>query len=191
MRRSMIRGTLMAAALGLLGSVTTAGASAATNDRFVRVTAANSPFGKRNTAYSFMSEANQKLVSAELNWDGGDYGALRARATDLGPWEGFSLEVQGNSTWTIKSLANGKFVSAELNYVGGTYGLLRARADVAAEWEKFDLYYNEARKLFTLKSQANGKFVSAELNYGGDAYGILRARATNVGPWEWFRMWGF
>ncbi|GAA4235039.1 hypothetical protein GCM10022254_41370 [Actinomadura meridiana] len=191
MRRLMIRVTLMVAALGLLGSVTTVGASAATTDRFILVTEANSPFGKGTVGCcTITSDANGKLVSAELSYRGGDYGMLRARADVADAWEKFELSVS-DSTWTIKSNANQKFVSAELNYGGGDYGMLRARADVADAWEKFDLYYNEAQNLYAFKSQANGKFVSAELSYGGGDYGMLRARATEIQAWETFRLGSF
>ncbi|MUN39439.1 fascin domain-containing protein [Actinomadura litoris] len=190
MRRLMIRVALMVAAPGLLGSVTAAGASAATGDRFVLVTAANSPFGKRMAGSTLTSDANGKLVSAELNYGRGDYGMLRARADVAAEWERFHLEVWGKLTWTIRSGANQKFVSAELNYDWKNYAMLRARADVAGEWEKFDLYYNQTRDLWAFKSKANGKFVSAELNYDGDRNGMLRARADYIGPWEWFRMGG-
>ncbi|MUN41601.1 fascin domain-containing protein [Actinomadura litoris] len=187
MRRLMIRATIMVAALGLLGSVTTTGASAATKDRLVLVTAANSPFGKRLAGSTITSNANGRLVSAELNYGRGDYGMLRARADVAAEWERFDLSASG-AVWMIKSDANQKFVSAELNYDWKNYAMLRARADVVAEWEKFNLYYSPSRDLYAFKSQANGKFVSAELNYDGDRNGMLRARATEIGPWEWFRL---
>ncbi|WP_242887602.1 fascin domain-containing protein [Actinomadura litoris] len=191
MRRLMIRALLMVAALALLGSVTPAGASAATTDRFRLVTAANSPFGKgANGCCTLLSDANGKYASAELGYRGRDYGMLRARADVADAWERFAL-TGTDTTWTVKSEGNGKYVSAELGYSGNGYGMLRARADVADAWEKFDLYYNKAQNLYALKSQANGKFVSAELGYRGREYAMLRARASEIGAWEKFRLGAF
>ncbi|MEU8247231.1 hypothetical protein [Nonomuraea sp. NPDC048916] len=42
--------------------------------------------------YAFYSQANSKFVSAEFGYGGSLYGMLRARPTNVGPWELFYLQ---------------------------------------------------------------------------------------------------
>jgi hypothetical protein len=88
---------------------------------------------------TIQSLANNQYVSAELNYSGGDYGMLRARASTASGWERFLLvgDCASSSGCAIQSLANNQYVSAELNYSGGDYGMLRARSSTASGWEWF------------------------------------------------------
>jgi hypothetical protein len=128
------------------------------------------------------SGANGKYVTAELQYTGGDYAMLRARATSVGSWERFEFcwgSGGNDSQLAIRSLANGKWVSAELGYPGGDYAMLRARASSIGPWETF----NGANGL---RNVANWKFVTAELQYTGGDYAMLRARSSTLGSWEQF-----
>lgn len=133
------------------------------------------------------SNANGLYVSAELGYTGGNQGMLRARGSQVGPWEKFSLYYLGDGTWTMQSQANGLYVSTEIGYTGGNYGMLRARSSQIGPWE---LYYviPTGGDSFALQSYANNNYVSAELGYTGGNYGMLRARATQIGPWEQFHV---
>ncbi|MFB4303576.1 hypothetical protein [Actinomadura sp. NTSP31] len=131
------------------------------------------------------SDANGRYVSAELGYDDGDWGMLRARADAIGPWEHYTFHCS-NSTWWLQSDANGRYVSAELGYSGGDGGMLRARADVVGPWEKFALYRGAASGTWAIRSLENGRYVSAELRYDDGDAGMLRARNATIGPWEQF-----
>ncbi|GAA0463093.1 hypothetical protein Aca07nite_76080 [Actinoplanes capillaceus] len=133
------------------------------------------------------SAANGRYVSAEIGWDGAGYGALRARATRVSPWERFTVcrDAYSGATW-IRAQANNDFVSAELDYAGATYGLLRAQAQKVAGWERF--YSNRPPGgTFSFYARATRRWVSAEVTFRGRGYGSLRARATSVGAEETFR----
>jgi hypothetical protein len=76
------------------------------------------------------------FVSAELAQSGDDYGVLRARADNVGPWERFQLcENSDDGSYSIRSMENERYVSAELGWSGDTYGMLRARATEIGPWE--------------------------------------------------------
>jgi hypothetical protein len=86
-----------------------------------------------------LNERNLRYVSAELGYTGVDHGMLRARATDVGPWEKFTIARWGPNPkmYTIQSQRNGRYVSVELGYGGVRHGMLRARATAIGPWEKF------------------------------------------------------
>ena len=58
------------------------------------------------------SSANNDLVSAELGYTGSGYEMLRARSTQVGPWEQFTVCLDASGQGTIRSNANGNYVSA-------------------------------------------------------------------------------
>lgn len=138
---------------------------------------------------SFQSYQNSKFVSTELGYSGGNYAMLRARASQLGPWEQYTVCVDDStSLMTIQSQANGLFVSAELGYSGSSYAMLRARASSVGPWEQYFLYCGIPT--CSIQSKANGLFVAEEDWYWGNGYGMLRARTApqNIGTWEEFIM---
>ncbi|MBO3741559.1 fascin domain-containing protein [Actinoplanes flavus] len=132
------------------------------------------------------SVANGRYVSAEIGWDGPYYGALRARATSVGPWERFTVcRDAGSGVTRIRAQANNDFVSAELDYAGARYGLLRAQAETVGGWERY--YSNrEPGGHFSFYARDTRRWVSAEVTFRGRGYGTLRARATAVGAEETF-----
>ncbi|MEU2715683.1 hypothetical protein [Streptomyces sp. NPDC007205] len=83
------------------------------------------------------NQSNNMYVSAELEYIGGDYGMLRARASSVGPWEKFDVVGQSDGSVALMSKANHEYVSAELADTGSHYGMLRARASSIGPWEKF------------------------------------------------------
>ena len=83
------------------------------------------------------SLANNRYVSAELGYGGGDHAMLRARATVIDAWERFHI-IDHGSYINIKSAANDRLVSAELGYRGADYAMLRARATEDGPWERFE-----------------------------------------------------
>ncbi|TDC81665.1 hypothetical protein E1193_14220 [Micromonospora sp. KC606] len=83
------------------------------------------------------SQANGQFVAAELNYGGPSYAMLRARASQVGPWERFILNNTFN-TFSIQSEASGLFVTAEIGYSGSSNGMLRARSGSVGAWEKFE-----------------------------------------------------
>jgi len=82
------------------------------------------------------SLANGRFVSTELGYPGRDAAMLRARATEAGPWEQYTLCYDGR-VYTFRSNANDRFVSTELGYPGRYAGMLRARATEAGPWEQY------------------------------------------------------
>jgi hypothetical protein len=131
------------------------------------------------------SLANNRYVSAELGYGGGDHAMLRARATVLAPWEEYDLCYDNTrGTFSFHARGNDRYVSAELGYGGGDHAMLRARATVVDAWERFHII--DHGSYINIKSAANDRLVSAELGYRGDDYAMLRARATEDGPWERF-----
>src|SRR2546428_620888 len=116
---------------------------------------------------------------------------LRARATDIGPWEQYSLGDLGNGRFALFSLANNLIVSAEFGYGGGDNGMLRARAAAVGPWEQFYLYsigtYWAFQSYYPLNSPCC--YVSTELGYTGIEQNLLRARATEVGAWELYNLY--
>jgi len=131
------------------------------------------------------SKANNRYVSAELGYTGGNYGMLRARATTVGSWERFVVcfgSASNPNDVTIRSTANNLYVAAELDYYGYLYGMLRARASSAGSWETF------RASTGGLLTTANYKFVSVELNYANTTWAMLRSRSDTAGPWEQFEL---
>jgi hypothetical protein len=132
------------------------------------------------------SVANGKYVSAEIGWEGGDYGALRARAVAPGKWEKFIVCRDADTGVTkFRAQANNQFVSAELDYAGVRYGMLRAQAEKAAGWER---YYTNSPPggQFSFYARDTRRWVSAEVTFRGDLQGVLRARATSVSAAQTF-----
>ncbi|MEU8662945.1 fascin domain-containing protein [Actinoplanes philippinensis] len=132
------------------------------------------------------SIANGRYVSAEIGWDGGDYGALRARAATPGKWEKFIVcRDAATGVTRIRAQANNDFVSAELDYDGARYGMLRAQADKVGGWERY--YSNSAPGgQFSFYTRDTKRWVAAETTFTGRLYGVLRARATSVSAQETF-----
>ncbi|WP_283138935.1 fascin domain-containing protein [Rhizohabitans arisaemae] len=134
---------------------------------------------------TFTSQANGRLVSAELGNGGELHAMLRARATAIGEWELYTVCIDGANSF-LYSQANGAYVSAELGNGGGLNGMLRARASELGAWERFSLE-SCGTGCVAIRSSANGLYVSAELGNGGGLHGMLRARASTVGAWERFQ----
>ncbi|GII59846.1 hypothetical protein Pth03_82350 [Planotetraspora thailandica] len=132
---------------------------------------------------SLTSQANNRHVSAELDYTGNYSGMLRARATSIGDWETFELCYDTDKGYDTLSVDGRRYVSAEIDYSGADAGMLRARSASVGAWEKFDV---TCPSYCTIRSLANNKYVSAELAYTGSGYGMLRARSTSVGAWEKF-----
>ncbi|GIF36788.1 fascin domain-containing protein [Actinoplanes xinjiangensis] len=132
------------------------------------------------------STANNRYVSAEIGWNGGDHAALRARAATPGKWEKFLVcRDAGTGVTKIRAQANNEFVSAELDYAGARYGMLRAQAEKVGGWERF--YSNSAPGgQFSFYTKDTKRWVAAETGFTGRLYGVLRARATSVSAEETF-----
>jgi hypothetical protein len=133
-----------------------------------------------------LKASNGRWVSVELGYSGPTYGMLRARATEIGPWERFYVHCLGGGQIALRSQANGAWVTAEMQYTGSSYGMLRARAARINAWERYTFESLDgafATQPVVLISTANGREVSAELGYTGADNGMLRARG-GTGPWE-------
>ncbi|WP_105969087.1 fascin domain-containing protein [Streptomyces geranii] len=132
-------------------------------------------------------------VSAELDYEDGNYGMLRARAASSnGSWEKF--QVWENTTTdqvAFRNLGNSRFVAAEIDTSGENQAMLRARSTtITGSWEKFDACYDQDTKSWSFRSVANGRFVSAEADYTGYNANVLRARSSAVsGSWERFYLY--
>lgn len=136
---------------------------------------------------SIQSYQNSYFVSTEVGYSGSQYAMLRARASQLGPWEQYTLCIDnGTGLMTLQAKANGLFVSAELGYTGSSYAMLRARASAVGPWEQYFLYCGIPT--CTIQSKANGLYVAEEDAYWGSGYGMLRARTApqNINTWEEF-----
>lgn len=118
--------------------------------------------------------ANNRLVSAELDWEGAGYGALLARTATAkeGDWEQFEICL-GSKYDTIRSLASSRYVSVEVDYTGSQKSMLRARATAVGPWEKFDVVCR-TNSYCTIKSLENNKYVSV-----ADST-VLRATSTSI-----------
>jgi hypothetical protein len=134
----------------------------------------------------FSGLANNKWVSAEVNYPPLTNGMLRSRASVQGPWEKFKFTRTSDGHIAIQSLQNHKYVSADLGYnpASPDWGLLVAHATKPQAWEKFDAVSGAFG--CSLRSVANGRYVSVEMNYANSHQYELRARATAIGPWEIF-----
>jgi hypothetical protein len=91
---------------------------------------------------ALQSNDSGHYVSVELGQTGATYAVLRARATQIGPWERFDrlYELASGSTgvmFALRSQANGRFVSVELDQSGSFAAVLRARATQIGPWERF------------------------------------------------------
>jgi hypothetical protein len=137
---------------------------------------------------AFKSVAANRYVSAELDYSGGGWAMLRARATSIGPWEQFSLCGQGNQT-ALWSVAAGNYVSMEYGYGGGAWAMLRARSATHDAWEHFSLEHigSCGDSCTAIRSTFTDRLVTAELAYEDGDYGMLRARTTGTPEaWEQF-----
>lgn len=141
---------------------------------------------------ALQSVASGRYVSVELGATPLPSGALRARATRIGPWERFEVHCVGLDTPKFALMGSkAQWVSAELGFGGGAHGMLRSRANGIGPWETFTAAGGSGSSLpatVALKSAANNRYVSAELGYTGPTHGLLRARAGRIGPWEKFKM---
>jgi hypothetical protein len=177
-----------ASATGPTGVLTPAGAGSAVLEQMRRDVAAVT--GKPDVPcwhdITIRSVANGLYVSAEIGWEAGDYGALRARAVTPGKWEKFIVCRDARSGVTkLRAQANSEFVSAELDNAGARYGMLRAQAEKAGGWERY--YSNSAPGgQFSFYARDNRRWVSAEVTFRGDLQGVLRARATSVSAEQTF-----
>jgi hypothetical protein len=100
MRRSFVVVMLALASAFALAAppATAAPVRPATHSGWVRVTSANQAtllhgrsVQEALAGTTVYSTANSRYVSAELGYTGGDQGMLRARATEIGPWEQYVL----------------------------------------------------------------------------------------------------
>jgi hypothetical protein len=88
--------------------------------------------------WTFFNDANNDLVSTEIDDPGIYNGMLNARATSVGSWEKYNLYCYGTArNLVIQSQANGLYVSTEIGDGGGDYAMLRARASVIGPWEQY------------------------------------------------------
>jgi hypothetical protein len=94
--------------------------------------------------WAFKSAVSGYYVSAELNYGGGDYAMLRARASVPGNWESFYIFLDPNvpGTCDIQNADNKKYVSEEQEYSGADQYMLRARASNPSYYERFKIYAN-------------------------------------------------
>ena len=135
------------------------------------------------------SVAANRYVSAELDYAGGGWAMLRARATGIGPWEEFSICGLPGNLAALWSVAAGRYVSMEYDYGGTGWAMLRARSTTHDAWEHFSLepIGNCGELCTSIRSAFTDRLVSAELDYDGGDYGMLRARTTgSPGAWERF-----
>ncbi|MFD1369799.1 fascin domain-containing protein [Actinoplanes sichuanensis] len=182
------RSAVPAAASGSTAVLTPPGAGSAALEQMRRAVAAET--GATDVPcwrdLAIKSTANGRFVSAEIGWDGGDYGALRARAAAAGKWEKFIVCRDADTGVTrIRAQANNEYVSAELDYAGARYGMLRAQAEKVGGWERF--YSNSAPGgQFSFYTKDTRRWVAAETTFTGKLYGVLRARATSVSAEETF-----
>jgi len=137
---------------------------------------------------SIQSNQNGNYVSEEDQYTDGNAHMLRARATQVGPWERYTVCRDENTFLTdIISQQDSLFVSEEQQYTGADQYELRARAAQFGPWET---WYTAAdpcgfcNVLFV--SGQNGNYVSEEQQYTGYNQYELRARAATPGPWESF-----
>jgi hypothetical protein len=104
--------------------------------------------GAGNTYALIYSEGG--LVSAEFGYGVDDtrYGMLRGRASGMGPWEKFQIDVNSPNRSTIRSIGDPNnlcYVSTELGYGGDLAGMLRNRPSCylgepshgIGPWERF------------------------------------------------------
>lgn len=147
---AMLVGVMTAALAGTASAAPQTGISAATSQssRFAQLTPKdlqgcnNSPCCPNPIFIQSME--NGLYVAAELNYTGGDYGMLRARASVVGNWEKFYIFLDPNvlGTCDIQNADNKLYVSEEQEYSGGDQYMLRARASHPSYYERFKIYAN-------------------------------------------------
>lgn len=86
---------------------------------------------------SLRSEADGLYASTEMSYTGSDQYMLRARATNTGSYERYTVVPLGGGTYALKSVASGLYVSAEFYDTGNDTGMLRARSATVGSWETF------------------------------------------------------
>jgi hypothetical protein len=136
--------------------------------------------------FAILAGGSGLWVSAELDYGGGGYGMLRARASQVSAWELFILCTDGFD-WTINAGGNGLWVSTELDYGGTGYAMLRARGTSPGPWEHYTLFNNNSDGTYAIDGP-NNLLVAAEFGYSAGENGMLRSRTggLTVGPWERF-----
>lgn len=90
------------------------------------------------TTISLRNEENGLYVTSEDSYSGVQKGMLRARGTNTGAWERFTVEPQGGDEYALRSAANPDlYISARFNATGDDMGLLRPYATSVGSWERF------------------------------------------------------
>ncbi|MEO3978029.1 hypothetical protein AAFN69_29700 [Streptomyces sp. CAU 1734] len=137
--------------------------------------------------HTIRSAANNRYVTAEQNWNGDQYGWVRARSTTADLWEQFDLVWDASTaSFAIRSRLSLLYAAAELRWPDMYYGVIRARSATVDAWERFTLLYNPGSGRYALQSQANGLYLAAELNGYAGWYGVLQARSSTIDTWEEF-----
>jgi len=140
--------------------------------------------------FALLSTDLQRYVSVELGNINDRYGELRARATDVGPWEIFRWcyishdSRTGEDINALKSEANNRYVSVEFFYGGDYNRMLRARATAIGPWERLTIH-EFSNDIIGIRSSSD-QWVSADQDYPGDDSGMLIANRLYHGPWESF-----
>jgi hypothetical protein len=139
---------------------------------------------------SFVNKGSNTYVSVFLDYDGDNYGMLRASGNPEGSGRNyFRWCLLDDGAMALYSMAADKWVSAELGRGGDDYAMLRARADQIGPWEHFwpQCQLDDGYIGFVGPTTEYGNFwVSAELGYGPYNVGMLRARAMAANDWEKF-----
>jgi hypothetical protein len=189
--------TTTALALTALLGVTAAGAPAASAGREPAGDVSAAAFSCGRQFQSDMPIALQSVrtgdfVAAELGYDGGSHGMLRARSENInGSWETFVLRNLPGGRVALQNVNNGRYVATELDATGENANALRARsASVGGSWEEFILCHDPTTGYFAFRSAAANRYVAVEADYEGYNANMLRARSTGIGgSWEEFRIW--
>jgi flagellum-specific peptidoglycan hydrolase FlgJ len=166
--------TLRRIAIPVLSSSLFAAAAAALTST---PAAAASVAGLNGATVTIRATVNNRVVTAE---QGGSQ-SLIANRTAVGPWEQFTLQVNGNGTVSLRAHANNRIVTAEQ---AGARPLIANRTAVGP-WEQFTVVQNSDGTV-ALRASANGRYVTAE-QAGARA---LIANRTAVGAWERFTITG-
>ncbi|TDC12513.1 hypothetical protein E1265_29730 [Streptomyces sp. 8K308] len=141
---------------------------------------------------SLRSASNDRYVAAEVEYEGGSNGLLRARSGDnAGSWEHYRLRHQGGTVWALQNVNNGRYVTVEREASGENANALRARAGtVEGSWQEFELQCYQGTATWMLYALTNDRYVSVEREFTGYNANALRARSASVGgSWEQFNLY--
>lgn len=89
------------------------------------------------TTISLRNEENGLYVTSEVNYTGVQTGMLRARGTNTGSWERFTVEPQPGGEYALKSVTSNLYLSARFNATGDDMGIVRPYASSPGSWERF------------------------------------------------------